>query len=295
MSIYLRRKNGEITPYRNAEYIPAFYFIPKSILERCGSDLFHLPRIPHELHRNLDAIAIIESNLFIELMMDAYAYMVWPFMGFGPEMEIYSGYEPAWIFAHSPGIWIQELENEHVIPSVEMLFGSNRQYVGWMPDDLVNAALHVIVRSAMRKYKIRETEEIARQFRCFEDFDRRNSTEKIDLYRKWYHTRTRHPEVSLDALQNSYAEQYDGLILDIPDETIDVERDIHAKVDTEHFLNTLTEKDRQILLLRMGGRTLEEIAAQLGYSNHSGVLKRIRKIGQAYEHFSGTDLGFPET
>ena len=32
----------------------------------------------------------------------------------------------------------------------------------------------------------------------------------------------------------------------------------------------------------MNGDTLEEIAEKLGYKNHSGVLKRIRKIGQAY-------------
>ena len=35
MPILLKRKNGEITPFRNAEYISAFYFIPKSILDKC--------------------------------------------------------------------------------------------------------------------------------------------------------------------------------------------------------------------------------------------------------------------
>ena len=29
MPILLKRKNGEITPFHNAEYISAFYFIPK--------------------------------------------------------------------------------------------------------------------------------------------------------------------------------------------------------------------------------------------------------------------------
>ncbi len=48
----------------------------------------------------------------------------------------------------------------------------------------------------------------------------------------------------------------------------------------------------QILELRMSGDTLEEIAEKLGYKNHSGVLKRIRKIGQAYEAYTGVDYGF---
>ena len=42
----------------------------------------------------------------------------------------------------------------------------------------------------------------------------------------------------------------------------------------------------------MSGDTLEEIAEKLGYKNHSGVLKRIRKIGQAYVAYTGVDYGF---
>ena len=41
-------------------------------------------------------------------------------------------------------------------------------------------------------------------------------------------------------------------------------------------------------------QALEEIAEKLGYQNHSGVLKRIRKIGRAYERFADVDFGFRE-
>lgn len=47
--------------------------------------------------------------------------------------------------------------------------------------------------------------------------------------------------------------------------------------------------------MRMEGDTLEEIAKELGYKNHSGVLKRIRKIGQAFEKFTGEDYGFTDS
>ena len=43
MPILLKRKNGEITPFRNAEYISAFYFIPKSILDKCGEEINSIP------------------------------------------------------------------------------------------------------------------------------------------------------------------------------------------------------------------------------------------------------------
>lgn len=38
MPITLTRKDGPPTPFRNAEYIPFYYFIPQSILSRCGAD-----------------------------------------------------------------------------------------------------------------------------------------------------------------------------------------------------------------------------------------------------------------
>lgn len=121
MPILLKRKNGEITPFRNADFIPAFYFIPKSILDRCGSELNSIPRNPRKLLQSWDAIAMVESDLFLLAIIDAYAYMVWPFMGLGAKREIYSGYEPSWIFAHAATYWIQEMQEEKILPAAKEL------------------------------------------------------------------------------------------------------------------------------------------------------------------------------
>ena len=43
MPIMLTRKDGPPTPFRNAEYIPFYYFIPKSILSRCEADVREIP------------------------------------------------------------------------------------------------------------------------------------------------------------------------------------------------------------------------------------------------------------
>ena len=82
MLILLKRKSGEITPFRNADSIPAFYFIPKSILDRCGSELNSIPRNPRKLLQSRDAIAMVESDLFQLAIIDAYA-----FMGLGAKRE----------------------------------------------------------------------------------------------------------------------------------------------------------------------------------------------------------------
>ena len=73
---------------------------------------------------------------------------------------------------------------------------------------------------------------------------------------------------------------------------MDVEESAVAQTLVDQFKATLSEKDMQILEMRMNGDTLEEIAEKLGYKNHSGVLKRIRKIGRAYEAYTGVDYGF---
>ena len=90
MPILLKRRNSEITRFRNADFIPAFYFIPKSILDRCGSKLNSIPRNPKKLLKSREAIALVESDLFLLAIIDAFAFMVWPFMGLGAKREIYS-------------------------------------------------------------------------------------------------------------------------------------------------------------------------------------------------------------
>lgn len=142
-------------------------------------------------------------------------------------------------------------------------------------------------------WKNKSVRQAAEEYRCFEDFDYRSSRQKTDFYRKWYHTRTAHPQISLDAYKEDYTEAHDGQEWDMPDHT-NVELDVTAKVQVDDFLATLSEKDKQILQMRMDGCTLEEIAKKLGFKNHSGVLKRIRKIGKLYEKYFGEDFGFCE-
>lgn len=134
-----------------------------------------------------------------------------------------------------------------------------------------------------------------KEFRCFEDFDYRNSRQKIDHYRRWYHTRVKNITVeSLDEIKERYAENNDDMDWDVPDEHSDMERTVLEPMAVNDFLASLSETDRQILTMRMEGITLEKISETLGYKTHSAVHKRIRKIGLAYEKFSGEDFGFSE-
>lgn len=294
MPFHLKRLDGSVTPFRNSEYIPFYYFIPKSILQKCGADINSIPRNPHMIFANREACEFIESDFFLLVIIDATAYMVWPYMGFEEYMEIYSGYDPAWKLAHNRDYWINELTLEGIIPNLEQLYDGYNGDMGFVPEAEIDIYLRYIVPKVMEKYNMNAAIQVAEEFRCFEDFDYRDSRQKTDFYRKWYHTRTKHPMISLEGFQEDYAEHHNGQEWDIPDNTQDIETDVTAQVLVEQFKETLTEKDMSILQMRMEGYTLEEIAGKLGYKNHSGVLKRIRKIGLEYQAFTGEDYGFED-
>jgi|GEM_PF-5940556 len=181
MPIMLTGKDGPPTPFRNAEYIPFYYFIPKSILSRCGAELNAIPRNPQVLLRNRAACEFVESDLFRLLIIDATAFMVWPYMGFGEYMEIYSGYDPAWRFAHCPDYWIQELTDEGILASAGELFKGCHSEFGYVPEWQIDIYLRHIVPNVMKKHRRDEIIQVAREYPCFEDFDFRKSNQKTDF------------------------------------------------------------------------------------------------------------------
>ena len=296
MPILLKRWDGSSTLFRNAQFLPAFYFIPQSILEKCDLELCSIPRNPQRLIQDWNAIAVVESNLFQLCIIDSYAYMVWPFMGKSEYMEVYSGYDPAWLLAHSPAFWIQELQDEKILPVAEELIQNSTEndVFGFVSETEISELFGWIVPQTMEKNHMNEALAVTDEMRCFEDFDKRNSIQKIDFYRKWYHTRSKFRLYSLEGAQKDYARAHNGQQWDAPDDKQDLERNSLSQVIVDSFMETLTEKDKEILRLRMEGVTLEEIAQQLGYKTHSAVLKRIRKIGQAYEAFADVDYDFSE-
>ena len=139
-----------------------------------------------------------------------------------------------------------------------------------------------------------EAIQIAQENPCHEDFSHTNSTQKRDFRRKWNHSRARTKVLSLEDLQQETecakrALQWEPVDLQPAVEEIAVNR-----ATAELFLGMLDETDAAILRLRYLGYTLSEIADKLGFKTHSAVQKRIQKLGQRYESFTDTDLGFEE-
>lgn len=81
MPVLLKRKDGSFTPFRSIEYLPFYYFIPRSYLACCSEELNSFSRNPQQLFKDCAACEIVESDLFLLLIIDAADYMVWPHSG----------------------------------------------------------------------------------------------------------------------------------------------------------------------------------------------------------------------
>lgn len=294
MTVLLKSKSGETRPLKNAEYLPAFFLIPEEIRKKCGKELEFIPREISKLWKDRRAHDVIESDHFLLAIIDAYAYMVWPFIS--PDtikMETYSGYDPIWKIAHTPYYWINEMTLCGTLPSVEQIFKYPPDYTfPVIPGEQVHMILSYIVPRAMMRHGLWDVIRIVKENRCFEDYDERDSFQKTDFYRRWYHTRTKHPQISYEKFQEEWQEMHDGRDWDLEDPSAKTPDEIISELDIEGFISALSEKDREILQLRRAGKTYEDIAKATGFKTHSAVGKRLKKIGKEYEDFAGISLGF---
>ena len=292
------RTDGKIVHYRNSEYIPFFYMFPKEVVECFGKSFLDIPHEPYSLFTWKDVKAKIESDLFIEFISNATEFMVWPFMERGKSSYVYSGYEPAWILSRMVGVWVKGFMDYNGLASVKLLY----QWCRIVPNytcpyislDKLDLALNNVVPKVMEQYNIKAILDVAKEYRCFEDYNYCNSNQKTDFFRKWYHSRTKHPQISLDGYMDEYKKNHNGQSWNPEDPNQNTEERILSEVMIKQFMESLSEKDRKILHMRMEGYSQKEIAQRLGYSNHSGVQKRITKIGLAYQEFTKDDLGFDE-
>ena len=120
--ISVQRKDGTIAHYRNSEYIPFFYMIPKEVVEYFYKPFVDIPREPYALFNYKDIKAKIESDLFLDFISDVTEYMVWNFIERGKSSYVYSGYEPAWIFSQSIPVWVKGFMDYNGLVSVKLLY-----------------------------------------------------------------------------------------------------------------------------------------------------------------------------
>ena len=91
------------------------------------------------------------------------------------------------------------MKEEKILPAAKELLknGGVDEIFGYVSEEEISDLFSWLVPQTMAHHSMKAVIDTAKEFRCFEDFDYRNSRQKIDFYRKWYHTRAKN-------LQNNF-------------------------------------------------------------------------------------------
>lgn len=283
--------------YKNSELIPAFMLLPERMFKFVANkEVTSIPRTPRKLFYDPETIRRVESDVFLNFMFNVYAMFVWQQMNVPGRLEDYSDDDPGWCFAHNVHLFVRAMEDLNLLPDIGTFYDAWKNNldgeIEYVKDGVLEFILSLAVPYAMRRDGYNVYLKIVEENRCHEDFARRLSWAKIDFYRKWYHRKDNQIATILTPdVNRTYAANRGNEIID---DGQCFEDYVWDAFDVECFCKTLSETDRKILALRLKKRPLQEIADRLGFQTHSAVLKRIRRIGKAFERYLGADFGFSE-
>ena len=214
------------------------------------------------------------------------------------------------------GVVMELIANEeHCIMLMDQIFESMQEHimaevikvaesVGKPAEELTDQEIHFAVDAFADEFLARmmrlllQVQEVPMlldfmaQSPAAEDFDESvfQNHDKIDFERQWYHLRTKIG--NLLSLTPEMMEETPENISDMATEAIDL--GMTSVITTEELYRQLLQAfmdsldndiDRKILYLRDQGATQEEIAAALGYANHSAVAKRMKKLKEQFHAF----------
>ena len=278
----------QILPEDNKSWLTLFYSLPEELVSKRPAYM-NLPRCPFDVIRSDDYAEFLNTDVFLELVWDCYAWSAWQYFEVpnkdGDYREIpgsfnsYSGDFPLWRLAYTIIPYIRE-KFEHIGLSFQSLFNIPRgMEVPFLTYQQFSNLIGSVVPMIVKEQNWQPIIDTIWATRDETDYVFRNSLVKKEFMRKWSHSRT-----SVGAMLS-----LDQLMEDAPDsitsESVSFEEEVIESAVFEAFTTILSERDQQILQLKADGFTLKEIAAKVGYQNHSAVSKRIHHISEKYSEY----------
>jgi hypothetical protein len=256
------------TRFRGHDALMMFYLLPEEVVAR--TELTDFPRDPYIALDDPHWREVYESEYFQLALCDTWAWLVWDYLGIRGGMEKYSGYDPFWQMAHIWALWAKVFRTMGLTPERFFSYpepGNPIPYLSYedAADTVREMAEYFVSHSQFPQWL-----EAVKEHRAHEDYDSRSSSVKMDFHRKWYHTRAK--VKVLDFIQAEEPGYY-------PYDNID------SRLDVERFTERLDGKNQRIVELLQEGYTQTEIAKMLGFANHSGICKRIKKIGALFSEY----------
>lgn len=266
-------------PYdSNIRYLPLVYFLPEDLFSQYPT-LRRLPRDLSALAVSEELIALVDSDQFLKEIMDAAASLAFPHFGFGGWKEHYTGWCPVWRLSYALPLWVKGVE-QITGWGLQVLFRMPPHTpIPFFPPEYVSEVFSLAVKRAIKEQGWQPVLDAVRKMPCDEDFEPWDTNVRKDFLRKWYHTRSKRVQtVSLEAC----IEDENSGIHEIADPAGDFTMQVEAEDFCQRFKATLSDKDMEILELRVESQTYEEIADRLGYKNHSEVVKRMEAIKKRF-------------
>ena len=274
-------------PYdSNLRYLPLVYLLPEELWYRCPT-LMKIPRNPRKVFRSEELLDLIDSDAFLDEIMDAVSALAFPHFGFPGWKEHYTGDFPVWRLSYSMPLWSKGVEQETGWNLQQLFLLPKDAEILFLPKEQIDALFEKVVKKVIEEQGWQPMLDVLHEMPCDKDFEKLRTRVRTDFLRKWYHTRSK--KVQSVSLERFYEKNWDSDDSDrlfyVPDPRLHLEEYVCARVDAERFLGSLPEKERRIVKMRDEGYSYMEIAVELGFANHSSVIKRMEGIKKKYRKY----------
>jgi len=279
------------TPSRYEAYSPLYHLLPLDMLKKFG-----LPALRRGVWPTNFVLANRERVLPAdtrERLSRAFAAYIWPWIDSGSSILSFGKDDPLVMLSHNLDFWlgpaVRVLEErrrgfERVEPQNERdrkllmkvlkdekededvtIRTPHRGCALWMGEAEAEEVTEQIVAVADKEGKLRSIADAVRSHRVHDDFSQRWSYAKEDFERKLYSKRSK--------IRVTFVELTD---------TVPVHSPFSEYTDDllwQDFSAVLDRKERHVIVcLRNGTTKLGDIAASLGYANHSPISKALNRI-----------------
>ncbi len=289
----------EIPQNSNLSWLRMFYALPRELVEKRSAYL-ELPRNIHRVLENEHSRKLIESDSFLELVWDCYAWAVWQsfriphkdgtYHDIPGDWKNYSGDFPLWRMSYLILVYFRSKFEFEMEWSFQNLFLDPVEHdIGWLSYqqfcNLVGNLTDLVVKEQNWQPLIDEVW----NNRHPADYTGRN-IQKRDYMRSWTHSRTI-PMLSLEEIRENGASANGDVLYEMADPRAEFEARILEKDKMENFKKRLSDTDRKILELRAAGYSQQEVADQVGFKTPSAVSKRIQQIAHHFDDFVSKEYG----
>lgn len=277
------------TKRRIDAYVPLYMLLPRGALARFGLPPLRRMLWPGYLaHRFPEGVLPPDAH---RRLAAAFAAEVWPFLVSGSPQSAFRKGEPLMLLSHNLDFWLPhvvsviqerlramdlvEFEDPDEADVLERIRRDappdvwvDRCRTGghiWLGRDDARDALEETVAAADRDGRLSAFIDAVRRNRVEEDFSPKWSNAREDFERKLYSKRSK---VRVRFVELEHAEGVVGPYSETTDALL-----------WGDFLAVLDRKERQVAVcLTRGTTTLAEVAAELGYADHSPVSKALARI-----------------